>query len=159
MDDIYGDFWAAFLEQTGTPETTLLTNYTYFGADEAASVRALEELLSGERRAIGHCVPAYLTRKKRMPRAGDYTMVTDFYGNPCCILRTAEVVIAPMPEIPGDLRRAERPDLSPDAWMEEKRREYGALARRLGFHYHDEIPILLELVERVYPVRGDGEAG
>ena len=29
MDDIYADFWGAFLEETGTPENTVLQNYTH----------------------------------------------------------------------------------------------------------------------------------
>ena len=31
MEDIYQDFWGAFLEQTGRPETTVMTDVTYFG--------------------------------------------------------------------------------------------------------------------------------
>ena len=58
---------------------------------EEESVTILEQLLSGEKTAVGHCIPAYLATKRRMPRAGDYTMVTDYYGNPCCILYTSGV--------------------------------------------------------------------
>lgn len=151
MDDIYGDFWAAFLEETGTPETTVLQNYTYFGDSEEASVLAVEQFLSGERTAISHCVPAYLTTRQRMPQVGDYTMVMDFYGNPCCILHTTDVAIAPMPELPEPLLQQDCPDQDRDSWLNRKHTEYAALAKRLGFHYHDELPVLMETVELVYP--------
>ena len=153
MDNIYGDFWETFLEETGTPENTVLTGYTYFGTDEESSVRVLEQLLAGEKTAVGHCVPAYLVTKQRMPQIGDYTMVMDFYGNPCCILHTVRVDIEPMPEIPEDLRRAEYPEKTPEEWLALKQKESGDLSERFGFHYHPEIPILMETVERVYPVR------
>lgn len=152
MDDIYGDFWEAFLEQTDTPETTVMTDVTYFGGSEEESVAILEQLLSGEKTAVGHCIPAYLAAKRRMPRIGDYTMVTDFYGNPCCILHTSDVNIAPMPEIPAELRNGEYPDLTAEAWLARKQQECRDMAERMKFHYHEEIPLLMETVELVYPV-------
>jgi len=153
MDDIYQDFWEAFLQETGTPDTTVLSSYTYFGADEEASVSVLEQLLRGDKTAVGHCVSAYMAMRQRMPQIGDYVMVTDFYGNPCCILKTLDVTIAPLKEIPEDLRRAEYPELDSDGWMDLKQREFGDLARRFGFHYHPELPLLMETVELVYPAK------
>ena len=151
MDDIYQDFWSAFLEQTGAPENTILTGWTYFGNSEEASVAALGQLRRGEKTAVGHCIPAYIAARQRMPRVGDYTLVTDFYGNPGCILLTRDVVIDPLPAIPPALRQKERPELTPEQWLEEKQREFRALAEQQGFHYHAELPILLELVKMVYP--------
>lgn len=152
MDDIYLDFWQVFLEETGTPDTTVLQNYTYFGSSEEESVAALEQLLSGERTAISHCIPAFLVKKQRMPRIGDYTMVTDFYGNPCCILNTVDVTIAPLPEISEELISRDCPGLTREAWLLQKKDEYTALAKQGGFHYHDELPVLMEHVKLVYPV-------
>lgn len=153
MDDIYADFWGAFLEETGTPENTVLQNYTYFGDSEEASVAAMEQFLSGERTAISHCVPAYLTTRQRMPQVGDYTMVMDYYGNPCVILHTTDITIAPMPEISEELCRQDNPELDREGWLNKKHEEYADLAKRMGFHYHDEIPVLVETVERVYPMK------
>lgn len=153
MNDIYEDFWGAFLEETGTPETTVLHNYTYFGDSEEVSVAVLEQLLSREKTAVSHCIPAYLTTKKRMPQIGDYTMVTDFYGNPCCILHTTDVTLAPMPELSEALIGQDCPGVTREAWLGQKRTEYTAAAKRYGFHYHDEIPVLMETVELVYPTK------
>lgn len=153
MDDIYMNFWETFLEETGTPETTVLNSYTYFGNSEEESVNVLEQLMRGEKTAVGHCVSAYITMRQRMPQRGDYVMVMDYYGNPCCILRTADVTIEPMNQIPEDLRKAEYPELSGEEWMDLKQREFGDLARRFGFHYHPELPLLMETVELVYPVK------
>ena len=125
----------------------------YFGGSEEESVTVLEQLLSGEKTAVGHCIPAYLAAKRRMPRIGDYTMVTDFYGNPCCILLTSDVTIAPMPEIPENLRRRECPELTPEQWLTRKQAESRDLAGRLKFHYNEEIPLLMETVEMAFPDR------
>ena len=130
-----------------------MTDVTYFGGSEEESVTVLEQLLSGEKTAVGHCIPAYLAAKRRMPRIGDYTMVTDFYGNPCCILLTSDVTIAPMPEIPENLRRRECPELTPEQWLTRKQAESRDLAGRLKFHYNEEIPLLMETVEMVFPDR------
>lgn len=153
MEDIYGDFWEVFLEETGTAPTTAVSRYTYFGTSEEETVIVLEQLLSGEKTAIAHCIPDYLTTRQPMPRIGDYTMVTDFYGNPCCILKAVDVTIAPMPEIPEALMQADVPQITRQAWLEQKQAEYRALSARGGFHFHEEIPVLMEQVQVVYPVK------
>lgn len=153
MEDIYGDFWQAFLEQTGTETTDAVSRYTYFGESEEETVTALEQLLSGEKTAIAHCIPDYLSTRKPMPKIGDYTMVTDFYGNPCCILRAEDVTIAPMPEVPAELMQAESPGISREVWLAGKQAEYRKLSKGSGFHFHEEIPVLLEHVQVVFPTR------
>ena len=152
MDDIYMDFWETFLEETGTPENTVMQNCTYFGNTEEESVEILEQLLRGEKTAVGHCAAAYLATNQRMPKVGDYVMVTDYYGNPCCILHTLGVTIEPLPDVPGELKQAECPGLSEEAWLERKQEEFQDLSRRFGFHYHPELPLLMETVEKVYPI-------
>ena len=150
MDDMYDDFWGAFLEETGTPENTYLNRVTYFGEDWESSCRIMEEYLFGERKAISHCIPWYLVTRTPMPKVGDYTMVTDFYGNPCLVLRTRDVIIAPIPEIPEEIARLENQgDLA--AWREKKKEEFQAMAKKSTFHYNDENPILMEIVEVLYP--------
>lgn len=150
MDDMYQDFWGAFLEETGTPETTPLDRVTYFGDCQEEALTVMEQLLFGEKTAISHCIPYYLVTRTPMPKEGDLTMVTDFYGNPCLILRTKGVVIAPIPEISPEIAALENQgDLS--AWREKKKEEFQALSARSSFHYNDENPVLMEIVECIYP--------
>lgn len=150
MNDIYGDFWTAFLEQTDTPEHSYCSRYTYFGTSEEESVEIMEQLLRGEKTAISHCVSYYITTRSPLPRIGDYTMVTDFYGNPGCIVKAVDVVIDPISAIPPEVSALEcQGDHA--AWTARKHEEFAALAQRSHFHYHDELPVLMELVELVYP--------
>ena len=118
----------------------------------ALVVEILEQLLRGEKTAVGHCVAAYLATNQRMPKVGDYMMVMDYYGNPCCILHTLGVTIEPLPDIPAELRQAECPGLSGETWLARKQQEFQDLSRRFGFHYHPELPLLMETVEKVYPI-------
>lgn len=150
MDDIYGDFWQAFLEETGTPENSYCNRCTYFGESEEASVDVMEQLLRGEKTAISHCVPHYIVTREPMPKVGDYTMVTDFYGNPGCILKCVDVVIDPIGAIPEEVAEKEGQG-SLEAWREGKRQQFQALSAQSRFHYNDELPVLMELVELVYP--------
>ncbi len=150
MEDIYQDFWAAFLEQTDTPDNSYCSRYTYFGNSEEESVEILEQLMRGEKTAISHCVPYYIVTRSPMPKAGEYTMVTDFYGNPCCILRTNEVIIEAVNEVTEELAAQEcQGDLI--AWRERKQEEFKALAKRPGFHYSEGLPVLMELVDVIFP--------
>lgn len=150
MEDIYGDFWQAFLEQTSTPENSYCNRCTYFGESEEESVEIMEQLLRGEKTAISHCVPHYIVTRSPMPKVGDYTMVTDYYGNPGCILKCVDVVIDPIGAIPAEIAEREREgELA--LWQQRKRQAFQALSQKSGFHYNDELPVLMELVERVFP--------
>ncbi len=153
MEDIYQDFWEAFLEETGAPENSYCSRYTYFGENQEESVSVLEQLLGGEKTGISHCIPYYIVTRSPMPKAGDYTMVTDFYGNPCCILETAGVVIEPLPELPAEVAAMECQGAY-EVWLARKHREFEALSKQGGFHYSKELPILMEQVRVVYPVKG-----
>lgn len=150
MEDIYGDFWQAFLEQTGTPENSYCNRCTYFGESEEESVEIMEQLLRGEKSAISHCVPHYIVTRSPMPKVGDYTMVTDYYGNPGCILKCTDVVIDPIGAIPAEIAEREGQG-GLEIWQQRKRQEFQALSQKSGFHYNDELPILMELVETVFP--------
>lgn len=148
--DIYYEFWGAFLEATGTPQDTYLNRATFFGDDWEDSCRQMEEILYGERQAVSHCVPYYLKTREPLPKVGDHTMVTDFYGNPCLIFRTRDVVIAPISEMPEEIALLEHQgDLK--TWRKKKQAEFQELALRSGFHYSKENPVLMELVEVLYP--------
>lgn len=150
MEDIYQDFWTAFLEQTGVPENSYCGRYTYFGSSEEASVEILEQLLRGEKTLISHCVPHYIVTRTPMPKVGDYTMVTDFYGNPCCILKTEDVTIVPLPEVEEGMILGECQG-NITQWRQGKQEEFQAMAKQGGFHYSDELPVLLEHVVVVFP--------
>lgn len=152
MEDIYQDFWAGYLEQAGLPENTYCNHYTYFGNSQEESVEILEQLLRGEKTAISHCVPYYIVTRTPMPKAGDYTMVTDFYGNPCCVLKCVDVVIDPVDQIPEDIARQECQGEFPQ-WLERKRAEFRASAQKAKFHYNDGLPVLMELVKVMFPAK------
>ena len=40
-----------------------------------------------------------------------------------------------------------------ESWLQDRRKEYTALAERFGFHYNDDLPVLMETVELVYPTK------
>ena len=54
-------------------------------------------------------------------------------------------------KIPEPLRRQEYPLLTPEEWLTRKQAECRELAKKTKFHYHDEIPLLLETVELAFP--------
>lgn len=153
MEDIYQDFWTAFLEEAGLPENTYCSRYTYFGTSEAESVEILEQLLRGDKTAVSHCVPWYIVTRTAMPKKGDFTMVTDFYGNPCCVLQTEDVVIEPLPEVQAALAERECQGDLP-LWLARKQQEFRTLAAQAGFHCNEGLPVLMELVKVVFPING-----
>ena len=153
MEDIYQDFWSAFAEDFDLPGS-YCSRYTYFGTSEEESVTAIEQLLSGEKNTVSHCIPYYIVTHTAMPKVDDYTMVTDFYGNPALILKTTDVSITPLPATPEALIAGECQG-DRDAWLRRKQQEFQALAKRSGFHWNEELPVLMETVRVVFPTGGN----
>ena len=57
--------------------------------------KQLRLILSGKKRAISHSLIGLQHRKERLPKIGDFTVITDWKGKARCIVRTVAVRLKP----------------------------------------------------------------
>ncbi len=87
-----------------------------FGADEE-SARAQAKLVTrGKKRAAIRPKSEYDDAGEPLPRRGDYTAITDIYGEPVCAVQTFAVHILRADELPQELMQRE--DGSAGVWRE-----------------------------------------
>lgn len=148
------DFWAqACAAVPGLPPDAAYQVW-HFG-DGAALARELAELvLRGPKRATAGLLWEAESDPNAMPLLGGYSVVTDGGGAPLMVLRTARVDIRPFGEVGAEFAAAEgEGDGSLEYW---RAAHWGYFSRRcevLGRAPSEEMPVILERFELVYPVR------
>ena len=150
MSDIYEDFWGIFADSGKAPENSFYKRCVYFGKSDEESVDEVHRLLHGTKTAVSHCIPYYLKLGLPLPKVGDYTMVTDFIGNPGLIYETKGVSLMPITDVPPELAAREL-DIPFEDWLQWRQTENKDLATRFHFTYSEDLAVLVEEIEVVYP--------
>lgn len=137
-------FWRAFLEHTGRPSDTRYVEAFHFGAIEASSARLLALTLSGEKRATCSSLPAYEKVFGFVPKAGDLSIVTDFFGHPRCVIETTRVEVRPFRDISWEMARREGEDESLEGWRENHIEFFTLEGKQLGYAFDWDMRVIFE---------------
>ena len=96
--DSYAELWAQFLD-SGSDAATLAAGASYtswqFGYGVEQGDRLLAYVLQGIKRATAGALRTYEHEGEAVPRAGDFSVVTDGSGVARCVIRTTSVDIVP----------------------------------------------------------------
>lgn len=143
-------YWRDYLDHAGA----IADDYAVcsFGDNprDAAELAAL--VLAGTKRATASLARDYPA--DGLPRVGDYVVVVDGDGRPCCLWRTSEIQIKPMREVDAAFAWDEgEGDRSREDWLRGHRDYFSAQARREGFAFDDGIEVVFERFRIVWPLR------
>ncbi len=89
--NLWGDFLDQHLEYAfaQAPQVICLSE------DEQEANRQLKLILTGKKRAFSHSLLGLQYRNQKLPKIGDFTIITDNQGNAKCLLRTVAVRLKP----------------------------------------------------------------
>lgn len=121
----------------------------HFDLTEHAANYLLGLVLAGKKRATASSLRGYETEGEPLPKAGDLSVVTDWDGNPRCVIRTTNVRILPFDEMTFDIARLEGEDDCLESWQETHRAFFGAEAKELGYVFDEQMPVIFEEFEVV----------
>jgi len=86
------------------------------------------------------------------PGVGALTIVLDGKGEPLCIVETVEVTVRRYDEVDADFAHDEgEGDLSLDYWRTAHRRFFTRTLTKIGLEFSEEMPLVCERFNRVYP--------
>ena len=142
-------YWQAFLEESGLPPETKYYACEYFGNEEIAD-ELLALIQAGTKTATCGCKLSYDAEGERLPQAGDLSVVTNFAGEPGCVIRTTKVTVLPFNEVTWDMARLEDEDSELQAWVDGHRRFFELEAVQYGFSFTDTTPVVFEEFEVIY---------
>ncbi len=147
---VIDDFWQAFLQQAGLPMDTPCYDVFCFGCGEISANSLLDLVLSGQKRATTSCLLAFRAAGMAAPQAGSFSIVTDFQGQPRCVIETKATVALLFREMTFDVCVREGEDTSLASWRRNHEKFFREEGAALGYNFSEDMPILFEDFEVVY---------
>lgn len=148
--DLYWQQFLASLASTAeTPTTYWGSNSFGFTEEDARDIAAL--VLAGTKTATGSLLWSYEADGKRVPRAGDYWIVTKGPDDPVCLVQTTEIRVIPFDQVTVDYARdGGEGDRSLEGWHEMYWRYILAECARIGRAPSEQAPLVMERFRVVY---------
>ncbi len=145
------DFWQKFCAENPeiNPETPY--DFWYFAHTSEVAKRLGELVLKGDKRATTTLVES-AQKFEYAPSVGDYSIITDFEGNPMCIIQTTEISILPFDEVDAEYAFTEgEGDKSLDYWREAHRRFFTIDAEQNGLEFDEKSLVICQKFKLSYP--------
>ncbi|VED92222.1 cytoplasmic protein [Streptococcus equinus] len=121
----------------------------HFELTEDACNSLLDLVLKGQKRATSSSLAAFELGGETMPKEGELSVITDWDGNPRCVVRTKKLHILPYEEITYDLAKLEGEDETLDSWKRSHERFFTREGEMLGYHFSPQMPVVFEEFEVV----------
>lgn len=146
------EFWGEFLLQAGKDKSTKYLEAFHFELTEKLANELLDLVLSGQKQATASSLLSYEISGNRQPQQGDYSIVTDWAGNPKCIIETVAITILPFKDITFDICKREGEDENLASWREGHIRFFTNEGNELGYTFSEDMLVLFEDFKVVYAV-------
>jgi len=143
--------WNEFIQTHGIDPEIRHTSWP-FGGDKVSVKELLELVIRGQKRATASLYDIYEYIDEPLPKAGDYSVVTDWEGIARCVIKTTRVEITPFNLISQEFARKEgEGDLSLEYWREVHREFFSRdLRETLGKEFKEDMLVVCEEFELVF---------
>lgn len=144
------EFWKEFLEQSRLDKNLRYKDCFHFELSEYWANELLRLVLIGQKKATSSSIYAYESEGENIPQKDDYSIVTDWDGNPRCVIRTTNVRIIPFKDITYDICKLEGEDENLESWKRGHISFFQEDAKELGYVFSEDMPVVFEEFEVVY---------
>ena len=144
------DFWHRFLiEKRLSPDSTYFDCF-HFELTEKWAEELLRLVLIGKKKATASSLYAFEKENLRLPEVGDFSIVTNWAGEPKCVIQTSKVRILPFREMTYDICKLEGEDDTLASWQRGHQRFFKEEGKELGYEFTEDLPVVFEEFEVVY---------
>ena len=144
------DFWHRFLiEKRLSPDSTYFDCF-HFELTEKWAEELLRLVLIGKKKATASSLYAFEKENLRLPEVGDFSIVTNWAGEPKCVIQTSKVRILPFREMTYDICKLEGEDDTLASWQRGHQRFFTEEGKELGYEFTEDLPVVFEEFEVVY---------
>lgn len=143
-------FWNRFLEEAGYEKDTKCLEVFHFELTEYLANELLKLVLEGKKKATASSLISYEKEGSKIPTKGDLSIVTDWNGNPKCVIETKEILIIPFKNITYDICKREGEDDCLETWREGHIRFFEKESKEVGYEFTEELLVVFEDFEVVY---------
>lgn len=150
VSDEVEQFWADFCSEHSVGPNEPYQVW-YFGNTAAMADELIQLVLSGQKTATASLLKTNELNPADAPIVGGYSVVTDFRGEPKCVLQTTEVHEVRFMDVEADFAAVEgEGDLSLEYWRSVHRDYFSREAKEHGFEFDDESVICCEHFRLLY---------
>lgn len=150
--DAVETFWQKFLRETGRGADTCYFDCFHFELSERPANELFALVLAGRKKATASSLHCFETLGLTVPKPRNLSIVTDWDGNPKCVIETTAVTILPFRDITFDICRREGEDDCLESWQRGHRRFFSGEGRELGYAFSEDMPVVFEDFEVIYKV-------
>ncbi len=143
-------FWEEFVKCSNLDAQTRYFECFHFELSEYWANELLRLVLCGQKKATASSIRSFEVEGSRIPQEGDYSIVTDWDGNPRCVIRTTKVTILPFCEVSYELCKLEGEDDDLESWRKGHRSFFSRDGEQLGYTFTEDMPVAFEEFEVVF---------
>jgi uncharacterized protein YhfF len=145
------EFWNGFARAVGGVDDERFCEAFFFADSEELANELGELVLRGVKRATAGSVWSYAFEGKRLPQPGDLSIVTNWSGQPLCVIETRSVDVVPFNEVDAEFAATEgEGDGSLAFWQQAHRAYFSRECARAGREFTESMLIACERFEVVY---------
>lgn len=145
-------FWKDFLAFSKLNKDTKYLDAFHFELTESLANKLLDLVLIGQKKATASSLLAYEIEGDRIPVIGDFSIITDWNGNPRCVIKTTNIRILPFKDITFDICKLEGEDDDLESWQLGHINFFKVEGRELGYVFSKDMPVIFEEFEVVYQI-------
>ena len=146
------NFWKEFCEINPQVNSDTPFQVWYFGLSHEDAEELCNLVLEGKKTATASHPAEYEKNPEDAPIVGGYSVVTDFDGNPKCVVQTTEIRVVPFNEFDAEFAFDEgEGDQSLDYWREVHWDYFSRRCLEIGIEPSVEMPVNCERFRLLYP--------
>lgn len=146
------EFWNTFLLEQGKDDDIQYIDCFHFELTEKWANELLRLVLLGKKQATSSSLLAYEISGDRVPLIGDYSIVTDWDGNPRCVIETTNITILPFKDITFEICKREGEDDSLESWRKGHIKFFTEDGKELGYTFSENMPVIFEDFKVVFTI-------
>ncbi|HVF47789.1 MAG TPA: ASCH domain-containing protein [Pyrinomonadaceae bacterium] len=147
-----GEFWAEFCSSTDAVELDEPYQVWYFGHTPELAEELAALVLQGKKTATASLAETNLRKPDEAPIHNGYSVVTDYYGEPMCVVQTTEMRHMAFRDVdPVFAAQEGEGDRSLEYWQRVHRECFTLEAERLGFSFDENSVVCCERFRLLYP--------
>ncbi len=143
-------YWDKFIKETKRDASIRYIDCFHFELTEGLANELLELVLQGIKNATSSSLIAYEVTGERIPQAGDLSIVTNWRGEPKCIIETTSITIIPFEDITYDLCKREGEDDDLESWQKGHTTFFKNEGIQLGYEFSIDMPVVFEDFKVIY---------
>jgi uncharacterized protein YhfF len=143
-------FFNRFIQVTKRDIQTKYTEAYHFEMTEYWANELLRLVLIGQKKATASSYDAFIIEKEPLPKVGDLSIITDFAGNPRCVVETKQITILPFKDFTFDIVKREGEDDTLESWRKGHTQFFTTEGKMLGYNFSEDMLVLFEDFEVIY---------